>query len=393
MEDPDKINKKNIPLSGGKKAIRTEADIADPFCRDLVRGIDHGIVWEADEQLRFCLVSKRAEQILGYPIEQWCREPDFWINHIPPEERDSVQSMFRRVLQEGDQTCEHRFIAADGRVVWLHTGLRAASEKDTVLYRGLSVDITRQKEAEERLKQKTKEAEEANQTKSYFLSVASHEIRNALNAIIGYSSLLEKGLIEEEKRKETYRGIYRNAKDLIDLVNRILDVNKIEAGEMYLQAQITELSLSEMLKQILDDLRMIWEEKGLTVELIDDPSVPSIRSDPGKLRQIFINLLMNAIKFTDTGSITVRIIHHCEERKYCVEIEDTGIGIDKKELPELFKPFYQTGASLTRPGVGLGLAIVKKLVEFLNGTIEVKSQLGVGSTFAVSFPYDVSREK
>jgi len=366
-----------------------DAQVALRRYRDLVEGIDHGIVWEADAQLRFHLVSKRAERMLGYPLDQWYSEPDFWRKHLHPDDRDLVLSLFQRAVQGKDQAVDHRFLAADGRVVWFHTGIHAAFDEETPVYRGLSVEITHLKETEEKLRQKTREAEEANQAKSYFLSVASHEIRNTMNAVLGYSDLLIKELVKEDQRKGTYYRIHRNAKDLIELVNRILDVNKIEAGEMHLQAHIMDLSLSELLRQIIEDMSVIWEEKGLAVKLIDDSAVPIVQSDRGKLRQIFTNLIMNAIKFTDTGSVTVRIKHFCEEKRYCVDVEDTGIGIDAKELPHLFKPYYQAGLSGFRPGVGLGLAIVKKLVDFLNGTIEVKSQPGKGSTFTVSFPYDL----
>lgn len=358
--------------------------------RDLVEGISHGIVWEADASLRFCMISKRAEQMLGYSVEQWCGERDFWINHVYPEDRDRVLSAFRQALEGEDQACDHRFIAADGRVVWLHTGVHACSEGERTVYRGLSVEITYLKEIENALKQKTQEAEEASRSKSHFLSIASHEIRSALNAIIGYAYLLKDAQIREEKRIETYQHILRNAHDLLDLANRILDVEKIETGRMHLQAQIGEVSLSEMLRQILEDVKFLSEEKGLAVGLNDDPTAPSIRSDPGKLRQIFTNLIVNAIKFTEEGSISVRVMHHPRERTVLLEIEDTGMGISEQDLPHIFKPFYQTGGAAAPLGAGLGLSIVKNLVDFLKGNIDVKSRPGVGSTFVVTLPYDAS---
>ena len=381
------MDKQKNSYSTPEQAARAEADIAQQRYRDLAEGIDHGIVWEADENLRFSMISRKAEQMLGYSIEQWCHEPGFWINHVHPEDRDCVLTIFKKALDGEDQACDHRVIAADGRVVWFHTGIHAARERGQIVYRGLSVEITYLKQIEEALRRKTEEAEQASQTKSYFLSIASHEIRNGLNSIIGCASVLKEGTVPEEKRLTMYQRILRAAYDLNDLVNRILDVEKIETGRVQLQANISEVFLPEILRQILEDLRFIWSEKGLTVEFHDDLTVPCIRSDPGKLRQIFTNLMINAIKFTDEGSISVRILHLSQTKEVSVQIQDTGIGIAEEDLPHLFKPFYQSGRAVAPVGTGLGLSIVKKLVDLLKGRIEVKSQPGAGSIFTVTLPY------
>lgn len=390
MTEKRKEKKQRDAHAAGEKAAREEAEIAQRRYRDLAEGIDHGFVWEADESLQVCMVSRRAERLTGFPVEQWCREPDFWVNHVHPEDRDQVRSAFQNALGGEDQTSEHRFITADGRVIWFHTGVHVAHEKGAVIYRGLSVEITHLKETERRLREKTREAEESNKTKSYFLSVASHEMRNALNSIVGYAQLLCDKQIKPDRLNETYQRLLRNGQELVDLMNRILDVNKIEAGEMHLQVHLSELSLSAMLREVVEDLRLIWEEKGLDVELIGDPAEPYIRSDPGKLRQVFSNLITNAIKFTERGKIIVRVVHQCEDRKICVEVEDTGAGIGEEELPNLFKPFYQKEPSGAKLGAGLGLSISKRLVEFLKGTIDVRSRPGEGATFIVTLPYNLS---
>ena len=378
--------------SAEKQTLQAEADIAIERYRNLAEGIDHGIVWEADADLRFCMVSQRAEKLLGYPVAQWCGDPDFWVKHLFPEDRDGVLSAFRKSLEEGDQRCDHRLVAADGRVLWFHTGIHAAREKERILYRGISVDLTYLKETEEKLRNKTRELEEANRVKSYFLSIASHEIRTALNAILGYASLLkEEGRVREpEKDKETYGHIYRNATQLLDLINQILDLNKLESGQAGLRLQVEEVSVSETVRQVIEDYRIMWEEKGLAVTLRDDPAAPAIRSDPVKLRQIFTNLVTNAVKFTDGGEIAVRIIDHPEKRAVSVEIKDTGRGIAEEALPHLFEPFYRIALPEEQEGAGLGLSIVKQFVDLLKGTIEVKSAVGAGSTFTVTLPYELS---
>lgn len=386
----DKTMKKK-QRSAGQQAQEEDARVAIERYRDLAEGIDHGIVWEADEAFRFCMVSRRAERLVGYSLDEWC-EPDFWEKHLHPEDRDRVMAKFQKALDGEDEHSDHRFIAADGRVVWFHTGIHAARNKGEIVYRGLSVDITYLKETEEKLKQKTNQLEEANRVKSYFLSIASHEIRNALNAILGYASLLkEEGRIREaEKQREIYGHVYRNATNLLDLINQILDLNKIEAGQTDLRAEATEISISEVVQQVLEDHKVLWEEKGLKVSLLDDPTGPNIYSDRVKLRQIFVNLVTNAMKFTEKGSITVRIIHNPEAKKVSAEIKDTGYGISEEDLSHIFEPFYQAGRPGEKEGVGLGLPIVKKFVDVLKGTIDVKSEPGTGSTFTVTFPYEIS---
>lgn len=388
MTEDKKRKKRQRPRTASEKAAREDAEIAQRRYRDLAEGIDHGIVWEANESLHFCMVSKRAERLTGFSVEQWCSEPAFWIHHVYPEDQEEVRSAFQKALNGEDQTSEHRFITADGRVIWFHTGIHVAHEDGAVIYRGLSVEITHLKETEQKLREKTREAEESNKIKSYFLSVASHEMRNALNAIVGYAQLLYDEKTKPDKLKETYQRILRNGKELVDLMNRILDVNKIEAGRMHLQVHLNEISPLGILKEVIEDLRLIWEEKGLDVELVGEPEEPYVRSDPGKLRQIFSNLITNAIKFTDEGKITVRVVHHCHDRKICVEIDDTGPGIEEEDLPNLFTPYYQKDPSGAKLGAGLGLSISKKLVEFLKGSIDVQSRPGEGATFRITLPYD-----
>lgn len=337
------------------------------------------------------MVSKRAEAIVGYSLEEWCGEPDFWANHLHSEERDRVLELFRKASREGeDQSADHRFIAKDGRAVWFHTGIHAAREREKLVYRGISVDITCLKEVTEKLKEKTAEAEEANRFKSQMLSIVSHEIRTPLNAILGYSGLLKNPEVvkNQAKLRDMVDRIYRNAQILLDFINAILDFNKIEAGKM--AVQIEEVSLSEIVGEVVSNLKLTAQEKGLTVEVTGDSSAPPIRSDPGRIWHIFTNLIANAIKFTERGSVSVEIVNQHSAKKVVVIISDTGIGIPEKDLSQVFEPFYQAGLSASHTGTGLGLSIVKKSVELLNGEIEVTSQPDRGSTFKISLPYDLT---
>lgn len=358
----------------------------------LVNSIE-GIVWEADaETFQFRFVSKQAERILGYPAQLWLSDPDFWKDHIYPDDLEQVIAEWTAGAAADGFDLKYRMIGADGRTLWIRNLANLSSQVSPRSLRGLMVDVSERFRVEEELKQKTEEAEEASRVKSDFLSMASHEIRTPLNAIVGYASLLKTGHVtSEERQKEMHERIYQNSKELLDLINRILDLNKIEAGRMDLHGHANETSLSETIRQILRDLRVMWEEKRLAVNLIDDPTVPLIRSDAAKLRQIFTNLLANAVKFTEEGSITIRLLHDAEKKTVSVEVADTGIGIPENELARIFEPYYQTQRSRAgaQSGTGLGLSIVKKFVEYLRGSIEVTSRPGTGSIFIVTLPYDI----
>lgn len=383
------MERENSQPSKPEQAAGNATQLSEERYRDLVEGINHGIVWEADTALQFSMVSRQAEQILGYPLSQWYTEPDFWINHLHPDDREQMINLFRRVSQ-GDQSGDHRFIAADARIVWLHTGVHLAHIKKMPVYRGLSMDVTYLKATEQELKQKIGELEEVNRQKSELLSVASHEMRTSLNTILGYSAQLNDPKMTQNaaQKKRIKNRIYENAKAMMSLINQLLDMSKIDSGKMAIDLQDEPVHLPELLDQIIGDLQFLADEKGLTINRVADPGYPPILSDPGKLRQIFTNLIANAIKFTDQGAISIRIYHHVQERRVSVEMSDTGIGIPEDRLKRIFEPYYQINPSAHSHSTGLGLLIVKKLVESLNGSIYIRSKPGAGSTFTVRLPYD-----
>jgi signal transduction histidine kinase/CheY-like chemotaxis protein len=244
------------------------------------------------------------------------------------------------------------------------------------------------KEAEEALKRKTVEAEESSRLKSQFVSNVSHELRTPINAIIGYSALLldeAYGRVGPEQ-KGPLEGVVRNANDLLNLVNDVLDLSKIEAGKLSVYPE--PLPLSAMLEEVIAGMKPFLDQKSLRVRLNRVEDLPEIRSDRGKVKQIFTNLISNAIKFTPKGTITIKEKNRPEKEGVEIAIEDTGIGIRPEEIPKLFSAFHQVDADLTREygGVGLGLRIVKDLIDLLGGEIRVESEYGKGSRFTVFLP-------
>ncbi|MBP7936178.1 MAG: response regulator [Phycisphaerae bacterium] len=235
------------------------------------------------------------------------------------------------------------------------------------------------------LQQAMKAVENANSAKSAFLANMSHEIRTPLTAILGYTELLAEPLANEGERIDYLSTIRRNGEHLLSLINDILDLSKIEAGKMTIERVLC--SLPGAIQEVVNLMRMRAEEKGLSLRVNCDTPIPEcIRSDPVRLRQILVNLVGNAIKFTDQGSVRIRVgLEDADSPgvRVRIRVTDTGIGMTPAQLGRLFRPFTQADVSTTRRfgGTGLGLTISKRLAEALGGSLEAESVEGQGSTF------------
>ncbi len=226
---------------------------------------------------------------------------------------------------------------------------------------------------------------EATQLKSQFLATMSHELRTPMNAIIGFSQLLLRQDQMSDPQADMVRRILNNGKNLLSLINDILDLSKIEAGR--LELKLEEFSLPELLKATTEELRSLSEQKGLALSNQSKVKNPWVINDSARLRQVLVNLLSNAIKFTDAGCVEVSLVELSFDR-YAIEVRDSGIGIAPENLTQIFEEFRQLDQTIARrhPGTGLGLAITKWLVQMMNGVISVESNLGQGSTFRVELP-------
>lgn len=261
------------------------------------------------------------------------------------------------------------------------------NEKNQIIaFVAVKKDVTERIKAEEQLKLARMKAEESDRIKSNFLSMMSHEVRTPLNVILGFIDIIKSSITTEEfpEKDHIFSVIQRNSKRLINLINDIIDISRIESNEMKLEFNIHNAQM--LLMKATADFEMDARAKGLRI--IDDYNLDDvfIRVDELRFQQIMANLLSNAIKFTSHGEITVsaKVI----ENKLYISIKDTGIGISKEFLPHLFEFFRQADEGYNRnfEGAGLGLAITKKLVNLMNGEIYVESELNKGSTFTVVFP-------
>ena len=248
-------------------------------------------------------------------------------------------------------------------------------------------------ELEERVADRTREllqakeaAESADRTKSAFLANMSHELRTPLNSIIGFTGILLQGLagpLNEEQRKQL--GMVQNSgRHLLALINDVLDLSKIEAGQFQLRQE--EFDLRQAIEHSARVIRPLLDRKSLALSLEIDPEVGWMTTDRRRVEQVLVNLLGNAVKFTDDGSVMVRA--SVESGRVRVEVADTGIGIDPAEKDKLFRPFSQVDSGLARrhEGTGLGLSVCRHLLDLMGGTIEVESQPGAGSTFRFTLP-------
>ncbi len=233
-------------------------------------------------------------------------------------------------------------------------------------------------------------AKDANEAKSAFLANMSHEIRTPLNAVLGFTDVLRRGLVTDSAESLDHLNmIHRSGSHLLELINDILDLSKIEAGRM--QVESIDTNIDQVIYDTVDVLRVRAQEKDIDLVVKFNTAIPeTIQSDPTRLRQIIMNLVGNAIKFTEQGSVSIitELSGQSESPQIKINIVDTGIGMTVDQQARIFESFTQADSTTTRKfgGTGLGLSISRRLAESMGGELTVDSATGVGSTFTVTLP-------
>ncbi|HYC02099.1 MAG TPA: response regulator [Azospirillaceae bacterium] len=321
-----------------------------------------------------------------------------WLQAVHPDDRAKTETAWRAAVERrAPYETEHRVRRHDG--AWRDMLVRAVPvmEPDGTIreWVGAHLDITARKRAEAQLAEAKAAAEEANRAKSRFIANMSHELRTPLSAVIGYAEMLEEELGDagQDTAVEDLRKIESNARHLLDLINGVLDISKIEAGRM--EVHLETFDLEEVVRGAAETVQALVEKNGnrLAVELGE--GLGTMRSDLVKVRQCLFNLLGNAAKFTENGTVTLRVsrIRREEGDRVVLAVSDTGIGMTEEQAANLFQRFVQADSSTTRRfgGTGLGLAITRAFADMLGGRIEVRTAPGQGTTFTLTLPAVLKR--
>ncbi len=341
-----------------------------------------GIITDVNKQME-ALTGCTRDELIGAPFKNYFTDPE------------RAEAGIKRVLSEKKVTdYELTACARDGKQTVVSYNATTFYDRDRTLQGVFAAarDVTERKRVEAELQQAKAVAESASQTKSDFLASMSHEIRTPMNAIIGIADLLAKTPLSPEQDK--YVQIFRRAGDnLLHLINDILDLSKVEASQLELER--TRFSLNDLLGKVTEMVAVRAHEKGLALVCEIAPEVPrDLVGDPTRLRQVLLNLLGNAIKFTESGEVALRVTPDTGSSlpgALRFTISDTGIGIPDEKLGTVFERFTQADSSTTRRygGSGLGLTISKRLVELMGGHIEVESGVGQGSVFSFAVPLEI----
>jgi two-component system sensor histidine kinase/response regulator len=371
-------------------AQTAELDHSEQRLRQMVESAQV-IFWRGDVDGKHCtFVNGEAGERLGFPVAQWLTDESFWLDHVDPADREATVATLAAALATHEpQRLEHRMRTADNRTLWFTTSVRTVlAPTGSVKAVAVMTDITDRKRGQEA-------AEEASRAKSEFLASMSHEIRTPMNGVIGMTELLLDTPLDSEQR-EYVSTVRASGEALLTVINDILDFSKIEAGKFLLDP--LPFNLADVVEEVLRSLAQRAHEKGL--ELISDiaTDVPvAIVGDPARIRQILLNLVGNAIKFTASGEVELRVRvarSVAGEAELHIVIRDTGIGIPKAKIETIFEAFSQADGSTTRRfgGTGLGLTISLRLAQAMNGKIWVTSEPGTGSEFHFTVTLPISVE-
>ena len=397
----------------------TERKIADEALREnekryrrVVSSIsDHVYMTEVtpDGQIINRYISPNVEVLTGYAPEQIMVDWSLWpTTLIHPDDRAIAAEQMAKSIQGYNGEVEYRLARADGDIIWVRDNVRVESVGASKTIYGVVSDITERKQAQEaleaeraslahRIEERTSELRIANaklarasRLKDEFLASMSHELRTPLNAILGMAEVLQEQVYGavNEKQSKSIQTIEESGRHLLSLINDILDLSKIEAGKLRLD--LNPVSIMSLCQASLQFVKQTAHKKRLKLSAEYDEAATIVQADERRLKQILVNLLSNAVKFTpEGGTIGLTVTADPVQQVIQFTVWDTGIGITENEIDRLFQPFVQLDSSLSREysGTGLGLSLVYRLAEMHGGSVSVESEVGQGSRFNISLPW------
>jgi two-component system, sensor histidine kinase and response regulator len=378
-----RVLERTSELAEANAVLRRQMESHAQAERDLqeIMGNSIDVICTFDAEGRFLQVSRASERLWGYSPEELIGQP--YIAMVHPEDREKTEKMDQSILSGLSATgFENRYLRKDGSVVW--TAWTANWSEELKINVCVARDVTARKEMEHELLRVGKAAGAASLAKGEFLTTISHEIRTPMNGIIGMTDMVLTTPLDPDQRE--WLGIAKSsARALLDLLNDILDLSKIEAGKLELEA--TSFSLRACIGEVLKTLAGSAGEKGLELNADIPAKLPDhLIGDPMRLRQILMNLVDNAIKFTEHGDVILSVaVKSVTDDCHCLHfsVSDTGIGVPVGKQAQIFEPFRQADGSTTRThgGAGLGLAIAEQLVEKMGGRIWLESRPTGGTIF------------
>lgn len=365
--------------------------------------------WELDLVNDTLIWSDEIFHIFEIDKQQFGASYEAFLEAIHPDDRERVNNAYTESLKtKKPYHIVHRLQMEDGRIKYVSERCETFFDAADKPLRSVGTvqDITEAKLREDELRryrdhlseevhQRTEElrlardaAESANKAKSVFLANMSHELRTPLNAILGFSRMMQRDSGLSESQQQTLNIINNSGEHLLKLINDVLEIAKIEAGK--LQLEIAAFDLHSLVGEVTEMMRLRAQQKGLQLDLDQSAEFPRyIRGDEARIRQILVNLVSNAVKFTYAGKVTIRLgIKNHAEHQLLIEVEDTGPGISEANQKRLFNPFVQLPSGAPQEGTGLGLSIVQQFVSLMHGKIRVDSEPDKGSTFRVELPLE-----
>ncbi len=382
-----------------QKKVHDEMESVTTRLATLITNMNSGILVE-DQNRNIALINKAFCNMFSIPVDpslllgsdctnsadqsmHLFHDPDLFVKRI-----NIILDKKKSVIGEELELADHRFFERDYIPIFLNTKFLGNLWQYS--------DITSRKKTETDLRKAMAEAESANSSKSLFLAKMSHEIRTPLNAVIGLSKLMKETPLNQEQKKFNDKLIM-SGENLLGIINEILDFSKIEAGKIDLES--VPFNVHDMIKRVYSFIEHTAEEKMITLTTRVDPRIPcALIGDPVRIQQILTNLVSNAIKFTHTGGVEISAELtniSVNKARLLFAVTDTGIGISKENLSNIFERFRQEDESVTRVygGTGLGLAISKQLVELMAGQLQVESEKGKGSRFFFTLEFQITDEK
>lgn len=347
------------------------------------------VLWSCDKEFSITFLSDSIKRLLGYDAQEFCRKP--LEDHFTQRFSKKIRAFKRYLNSRQSRNCRKRTVSytfemltKDGKEIWVETDVVPLRQDslEIIGYTGTLRDVTARVKQETVLRNKLAEAETASKAKSAFLSGLNHEMRTPINGVLGILHLLENTELTGGQQ-ELLGSAVQSGNNLLHLISDVLDLAKIEAGKAELKS--TESDLRDLLESTVDASKGLLSSSQLELRWLVDDTVPQrLLLDTGRLRQILLNLISNSIKHTDKGNVTILVSSEVIDKdrvKLLFTVEDSGSGISEELVPQLFNQFVQAEESQCKTfhSSGLGLSIVKQFVEFMGGSVSLKSSKGIGT--------------